>query len=189
MKETIAFIAAIIAFVGNVPYLKDMVQKKVQPHPYTWLVWSVVSGITLAGIIAKGGGVGALPVAVAEIFTIIIFLFSIRYGFKNIPKIDNYFLVVALIGLIPWFITKDPTISVIVAVSIDVIAFIPTLRKAWRMPTSEVWILYGMNIVRHTLILFSLQAYVVATMLHSIAMITMNIIMTAILVARSKSNK
>lgn len=178
MKETIAIIAAVLAVVGNVPYLRDVLSKKVEPHAYTWLVWTLVSGITFFGQVAKGAGVGAIPTAASEIFTVIIFFFSLRNGFKHVTRIDTVFLIFALTGLIPWALTNDPTISVIIAVSIDLIAFVPTLRKTWFYPETEAPILYSMNALRHALALFSLQAYNIATMLHSIAMIITNTLMT-----------
>lgn len=181
MKDVLAIIAAIIAVAGNIPYLRDAIKKRVTPHPYTWLVWSIVSGITLFGQIVKGAGVGALPTAVAEAFTIAIFIYSLRYGFKNVIKTDNYYLAGALLGLIPWLITKDPTFSVVIAVGIDLIAFTPTIRKTWVRPASETPILYGANVLRHVLTLFSLQSYNIATTLHSIAMIVTNITMTNII--------
>ncbi|MDE2399685.1 MAG: hypothetical protein KGL67_01600 [Patescibacteria group bacterium] len=184
MKFAIAIIAALVAIAGNAPYLRDVLLEKVKPHPYTWLVWSIVSGVTFFGQFAKGAGVGALPTAVAEIFTLIIFVFSLRYGFKNIKKIDTYFLIFALLGLIPWVLTKDPTISVIIVVAIDLIAFIPTLRKTWHYPKTEAPILYGSNVLRHILTLFSLQAYNVATVLHSISMIITNSLMVAFIFFR-----
>src|SRR5574343_983918 len=107
MKETIAILAAGIAIVGNVPYLIDVFKKRVEPHPYTWLVWSIVSAVTFFGALAKGGGVGAIPIGASEIFTIIIFFFSLQYGFKNIVRRDTYFLIIALLGLVPWALTKD----------------------------------------------------------------------------------
>lgn len=189
MKETVAIIAAIIAIIGNVPYLVDVVKKRVQPHPYTWLVWVIVSGVTFFGALAKGAGVGVIPTAAAEIFTVIIFLFSLQYGFKQIVRSDTYFLVIALLGLVPWALTKDPTISVIIVVSIDVVAFIPTLRKTYRHPETETPVLFGMNVVRHILTLFSLQAYNVATMLHSVAMIITNSAMTSLIVNHMKLGK
>lgn len=188
MKETFAVIGAIVAIVGNIPYLLDVIKKRVEPHPYTWLVWTIVSGVTFFGALAKGAGVGVIPIGAAEVFTIIIFFLSLRYGFKNIRRIDTYFLVIALLGLIPWAMTKDPTISVIIVVGIDLVAFIPTLRKTWKKPRTETPILYGMNVLRHILTLFSLQAYNVATMLHSIAMITVNSVMTTIII-RGVKNK
>ncbi len=186
MKEALALIATIFAILGNIPYLRDVITKRVTPHPYTWLVWTLVSGITFFGQLAKGAGVGAIPTGVAESFTLVIFLFSLRYGFKYITKTDTYFLLSALLGLIPWVLTKDPTISVVIVVAIDLIAFIPTLRKTWRYPKTETPILYSMNVLRHVLTLFSMQAYNVATMLHSISMIVTNSIMTGMILRRYK---
>jgi hypothetical protein len=184
MKTTIAIIAALLAIIGNVPYLRDIIRKRVKPHPYTWLVWSIVSCIVFFGQLAKGAGIGALPTAAAEIFTVIIFFFSLRYGFKNIRKIDTLFLIIALLGLIPWLLTKNPTISVVIAVGIDLVAFVPSIRKTWSHPETETPVLYGMNVLRHILMLFSLQAYNVATMLHSIVMIVSNTFMTGIILFR-----
>ena len=181
IKVILAVIAAVLAVIGNISYLKDTVRGKVVPHPYTWFIWSIVSMTTFFGGLMKGAGIGALPTGIAEGFTIIIFLFSLKHLFRgragHIRKIDNYFLAIALLGLIPWALTKDPTMSVIVVVVIDVIAFIPTLRKTWAQPDTEKPLLYGMNVSRHILTLFSLGAYNIATMIHSIFMIVTNTLM------------
>lgn len=184
MKLTIAIIAALLAVVGNVPYLIDIFKGRVKPHPYTWLVWSIVSCIIFFGQLARGAGVGAIPTAASEIFTIIIFIFSLKYGFRDIKKIDTIFLIVALIGVGLWIATNDPTIAVIIAVSVDFVAFLPTLRKTWIEPKTETPILYSMNVLRHILMIFSLQAYNIATMLHSVVMITTNTFMTSIILFR-----
>ena len=181
MKETTAIIAAVMAIFGNVPYLRNVINKKIKPHPYTWFVWSIVSGVTLFGAIQKGAGVGAIPTGMAEIFTFIIFFYSLRYGFKQITKTDTIYLIIALLGLVPWAMTKDPTISVVVVVCIDLVAFIPTIRKTWKNPKSETSILYTMNVARHILTLFSLEAYNIATTLHSFVMIVVNTIMSLII--------
>ena len=177
IQITLVVVASLLALVGNIPYLRDVVKGKVKPHPYTWLVWSIVSCVVFFGQIAKGAGMGAIPTAVSEMFTVIIFLFSIKYGFKNPPRTDKYFLALALLGLIPWIITKDPTLSVIIVVSIDLIAFIPTLRKTYCYPKTEAPLLYGTNVLRHSLALGALGSYNIATMLHSITMIVTNSIM------------
>ncbi len=190
MKETLAIIAAILALVGNISYLKDVFKGKVHPHPYTWFIWSIVSMTTFFGGLAKGAGIGALPTGVAEGFTIVIFLFSLKYLFQgkagHIRPADHYFLVICLLGLIPWALTKDPTISVIIVVLIDIIAFVPTLRKTWMHPETEQPLLYEMNVARHVLTLFSLNAYNIATTFHSVAMICTNAVMTVFIKRRKK---
>ncbi len=189
MKVTFAVVAALLAIAGNVPYLRDVLIGRVRPHPYTWLVWSIVSCTVFFGMLAKGAGIGALPTAAAELFTILIFLFSLKYGFAGINRTDTVFLCIALCGLIPWALTKDPTVSVVIAVGIDLVAFVPTLRKTWAHPSTETPILFGSNVLRHILALLSLQTYNIATMLHSVAMILSNSAMVAIILARKDGTR
>lgn len=186
MKESFAIVATVFAIFGNTSYLRDVLGKKIKPHPYTWFVWTIVSGVTFFGQLAKGAGIGALPTGVAETFTVLIFLFSLQYGFKHITRSDTYFLIFALLGIVPWIMFKDPTISIVIVVTIDIVAFIPTLRKTWYHPATEAPTLYGMNVARHILTLFSLQAYNVATTLHSIAMIVINSFMTFLIIRKPK---
>lgn len=184
MKEAFAALAALLAVVGYFPYLRDTYKGRVEPHAYTWLVWALVSGITFAGQVIKGAGVGAIPTALSLTFSLVIFAYSLRFGLKHIRRIDAFFLVAALLGLIPWALTSDPTLSVIVAVGIDLIAFIPTIRKTWREPHTETSLLYGLNAARHVFSLFSLETYNIATALHSSAMIVANALMTIMVVFR-----
>lgn len=190
-KIILAIIAAVLAIIGNIAYFRDVLRGRIKPHPYTWLIWSIVSCVTFFGQLQKGAVIGALPTGVAEAFTILIFIFSLKYLFKgnagHIKKTDTIFLIIALAGLIPWALTRDPTISVIIVVSIDAIAFIPALRKTWSHPRTEKPALYEMNVARHVLSLFSLNAYNVVTTLHSIVMICTNATMT-IFIKRKKNN-
>ena len=191
LRILLVIIASLLAIIGNVSYLRDALKGNVKPHPYTWFIWSIVSMTTFFGGLAKGAGIGAIPTGIAEGFTIIIFLLSLKYLFKDraqhIRAIDNYFLAAALLGLIPWMLTKDPTISVIIVVGIDIVAFIPTLRKTWMHPETEKPLLYGMNVGRHVLTLLSLGSYNIATTIHSIAMICINTLM--VFFARRKQQR
>jgi hypothetical protein len=167
-------VASAMAVAGNVPYIIAMVRREIQPHAYTWLVWSVVSSIVLIGQFTKGAGIGIVPAIASDIFTFIIFFTSLKYGFKVTTKTDTYLLLLALSGVPVWLLTKDATIAVVIAVAVDLIAFVPTFRKTINTPSSESFWLYLMNVCRHILILFTLAHYNVTTTLHSIAMIATN---------------
>ena len=190
LQVLIVIIASLLAVIGNISYLRDALTGKVKPHPYTWFIWSIVSLTTFLGGLAKGAGIGAIPTGIAEGFTVLIFLLSLKYlfqgGAKHIRVIDNYFLAAALLGLIPWALTKDPTLSVVIMVGIDVVAFIPTLRKTWMHPETERPLLYGMNVGRHILTLLSLGSYNIATTIHSVAMIGINTLMVLFMQRKSQ---
>jgi len=185
VQTILVTIASLLAVFGNLPYIKDVLKGKISPHPFTWFLWSVVSLVTFFGAWQKGAGLGVIPIFVSEIFTFIIFLLALknasRNSFKDIQRKDIIFLVIALLGLIPWYFTKDPTMSVIIVVCIDLIAFIPTILKTYRNPESENPILFGSNLLRHILIMFSLDNYNIATTLHSISMIISNFLMLLVI--------
>ncbi len=184
IKTIIAIIASGLALIGNYPYVRDILQGKTKPHAYSWLVWSIVSATTFFGQLAKGAGVGAIPTLASEMFTIIIFITSLKYGFKHTSRTDTFYLVIALLGLIPWYVTRDPTISVLIVVTIDVIAFLPTISKTWTHPKTETSTLYGSNVLRHILMILSLEAYNTATLAHSVAMIAVNSAMWVLIKGR-----
>lgn len=190
VQVLIVIVASVLAVIGNISYLRDAFTGKVKPHPYTWFIWSIVSMTTFLGGLAKGAGIGAIPTGIAEGFTVLIFLLSLKYlfqgGAQHIRPVDNYFLAAALLGLIPWVLTKDPTLSVVIMVGIDVVAFIPTLRKTWMHPETERPLLYGMNVGRHILTLLSLGSYNIATTIHSVAMIVINTLMVLFMQKRPR---
>jgi hypothetical protein len=173
-KETFAIIAAGLAIYANWGYLRDVLKGKIKPHPYTWAIWSIVSAAVFFGQLQKGAGIGVVPTFFAEIFTVLIFLSSFKHGFKNIRKVDHFFLVLAVIGLLPWYFTKDPTISIVIVTIIDLVAFLPTIAKSWTKPQTENHNFFEVNIIRHILSLASLQSYNLATVFHSSVMIFAN---------------
>lgn len=184
MKEVFATAAAILAIIGYFPYLRDTWLRRVEPHAYTWLVWAIVSGITFAGQISQGAGVGAAPTIFSVIFSFTIFAFSLRTGFKHITLGDTLLLLVALGALIPWVLTNDPTYSIVIAVGIDLLAFVPTIRKTLRDSSTETASLYALNSLRHVLTLFSLEAYNIVTVLHSATMLFANALMSGLVLIR-----
>ena len=181
MKDAFAIISGILVIIGNLSYSIDIVRGRVKPHAYTWFVWSVVTGIVMVGQFTDGAGVGTIPTAVNELCTFANFILALKYGYRNISRVDTIYLVIALAGIAIWILTRDATASIILAVAIDLVAFIPTLRKAWLEPATEKPLLYSANIVRHIFAIASLEAYSIVTMLHSLAMIVTNSIMVFIL--------
>lgn len=189
--EIAVVLGVALAILGNSKYFLSVWRKEIDPHPVTWFVGSIVSAVTFFGAWIKGGGLGVIPILASEVFTILIFILTLRMSvkksFSNVKKLDLVFLIICILGLIPWYITKDPTISVIIVVMIDVIAFMPTLLKTKNNPSSEDGILYTTNVLRHILILFALANINIATSLHSFAMITLNSLMFYYIYIRNKN--
>lgn len=181
MKEALGLITVILAIIGHFPYIIDTIKRKTKPHVFTWLVWGIVTILVFIGQWQKGAGSGAWATGVTGLITLTIAILSIKNGTKDITKSDKLLFVVALLSIIPWFLAKDPTFSIIMLTFVDLLAFIPTVRKTIKDPTSETLFTYALNIFRHSLTIIAIANYNLATYLYPTYLLAINIIMTSII--------
>lgn len=188
MKEIIGFITVALAFIALYPYISDIFRNKTKPHIFTWMVWAIVTILAFFGQWEKGGGAGSWTTGVTGILTIFIALISLKKGSRDITKFDKMVFVGALLAIVPWMMTKDPTLSVVILTIIDVLAFIPTIRKTIKDPHSETFISYVLHSIRHSLSILALANYNLATYIYPASLAIMNILLV-IIIAKSELKK
>lgn len=186
-KELIGIITILLSIIGHAPYIIDTWKGKTKPHLFTWVTWSIIVAIAFLGQWVSGGGAGSWGTGVTGAMVVIIALLAIRKGTKDIARSDKIFFAAALIGIIPWIITKDPTLSIIVISVIDFCAYVPTIRKTINDPGSETLITYLLNLVRHPLSLFAISQYNLATVLYPAYLSAMSLIIVVIILRGRKA--
>ena len=95
---------------------------------------------------------------------------------------DRVLFISALITIPIWYLTKNPTISIVIVTLIDVIAFLPTLRKTANTPKSETLMTHFISVVRHGLSIIALASYSIATVLYPAALVFMNGVLVGIII-------
>jgi inorganic pyrophosphatase len=131
-----------------IPYLFDTFKLKTKPHIYTWIIWALTQGTATFAIFYGGGRLGGVELAIGVILQIVVIIFSLKYGTKDITKSDAFVLVIALLAILVWWQLKQPILSVVLVSAIDVFGYIPTFRKSYKDPWSETlatWILFAMS--------------------------------------------
>ena len=183
-KSVIGLVAIGIAIISYIPYFRDIFAGKTKPHAFSWLVWGVLNAIVFAGQLADGGGAGSWVVGFTAVVTLSIFFIALKKGEKDIKFFDWFCLVGAVIAIIPWLITKDPLLSVILVTVIDLLGFIPTIRKSYSKPHQETLITYILSIVKYGLAIIALQKYSIVTVLFPLAMVAVHIFFVTLLIIR-----
>ncbi len=149
-KTTLAFISFALALGSYVPYVYDIIHRRIHPHAYTWLIWSITQGVASAGLWYGHGGWVAVSLAIGSLFVFSIFLLSLKYGTKDITKSDTIVLCFALLAIVVWWQLDNPLLAVLMVSLIDVIGYIPTYRKSLTKPWSEsllAWILVSASYI------------------------------------------
>ncbi|HVA97033.1 MAG TPA: hypothetical protein VND99_05255 [Candidatus Acidoferrales bacterium] len=155
MQALLGFSALVLNVIGYIPYIRDIFRKKVKPHPYTWVIWTILTTILAFNQIINGGGYSSLFFISTAILVGFVFILSLHFGMGDTSKIDRICLILASILLFYWLTTHDTRISTIYAVIIDGIGAVPTLIKTYNHPTSETYIQWVLSSLAGLLTLLS----------------------------------
>jgi len=186
MHEIIGIIVVIIGIGLHAPYLYDSIKGNIKPHPFTWILWTLLTIIVFVAQVADGAGPGAWGTGAVGAFCIAIMLSSLRHGFNNIKKVDIMMLIIGLMTIPLWMLANDPTLSVVIIVVIDLLAFAPTFRKSYHKPYDEPLYLPFSNIVRHGLSIFAIVNITIATTLFPFMVGLANVALAIFLIWRRR---
>lgn len=159
LKVIFAIIATIVSTASFYPYFRDIFRGTTKPHLYTWLIWTLTTATASLALWKGGGGVAVVAPAIAVVLTFCIFLLCFRYGTKNITRSDLMILLGAFAAVFIWWQLKNPLLALIVATGIDLLGYVPTIRKSWFEPWSESMLSWLMWIVSIGFSILALEAY------------------------------
>jgi len=148
MLETLGLIAGVLGFVCCIPYIRDILLKKTKPERASWLIWTVLGGISFLSQLAKGASNSLWMTGADTLGVAITFILALRYGIGGLTSRDIKALLVALIGLVLWYFTKEPAFALIIVILVDGAGAVLTILKAYADPSSETmstWFLSGLS--------------------------------------------
>ena len=151
MYETLGIIAGILALGGYIPYIYTTIKGSNRPNKATWFIWTLVGGL-LAFSYMSAGDKNAIWVPLGYfIGPLIVAILSMRYGYSEWTKFDTFCVVAAVISLVPWFLSNDATITLLINVMIDATGALPTIIKTYREPESEDFVSWLIFFIANTL--------------------------------------
>jgi hypothetical protein len=193
LKTILGIIAALLALISSFIYIRDIFRGNTKPHTYTWLIWAIVTTIAFFGQLVSGGGPGSWATGVSAVVTIFTLFLSLKggYGTKDITNFDKVCLILAILSILPWVLTKSVLWSVILATLIDLIAFFPTMRKTWNAPQSESLGSMYVDAVKHSLSMFSMGNYSLINLIYPASVLLTKIVIIGeiVFLRKFKHNK
>jgi len=189
-KTLLGLLTLGIGIVAYGTYFRQILLKQVTPHPFSWLIWGFVESIAFFAMFVKHAGAGAWATGLTGLCCFTIAGLAFFYSKKlEIFKIDWLFLTLAVISLILWILTKDPTMSVILLTLTDALGMAFTLRKSYFDPFQESASLFGLSGIRSGIAVFALQSYNLSTWLYPTALVFTNALVVTMILSRRISLK
>jgi len=179
-------LAVAIGLVSYVPYFRDIIRGTTKPHPFSWFVWGLVSGIAFLAQVVENGGPGAWATGVTSFSCIAISVFAFSRGEKSITRFDWFCFAGALMGIVLWKVTDNPLSAVIIVTVVDALGFAPTFRKAYVRPYEETLLTYVLSCLKWGLGLIALTSVNLTTALFPGAIFLMNLTFVAMVAVRRR---
>jgi len=165
------YLSGFFSLIEYIPYVKDILDRKVKPHRATFFIWSVLGGIAFFSQLAKGATNSLWLPGIETILGLIVFALSFKYGIGGYSKRDRFALIIAFLGLVVWYFTKEAALALYITIFIDAVGSYLTIHKAYHMPESETmlfWILSSISgmfamlaVGKLDIILLSYPAYII----------------------------
>ncbi|QDT22040.1 hypothetical protein [Gimesia chilikensis] len=166
LKLIFSGLAIVITFMAFIPYIRGILQGRIKPHLFSWLIWGMTTLIVFFAQLDADGGTGAWPIGVSGVITVYIaFLSYVKRGDISITRLDRLFFSAALLSIPCWYFTSNPMWAVILLTTIDLLGFGPTIRKAYDHPYEESLLFIFMFFLRNTFALLALESYSLTTVL------------------------
>ena len=173
-KEIYGFLSMALVLLSGGAYLYSILTNKTKPHAFTWVLWTLLTGVIAAAQVAGHAGAGAWATTLTASLGMIIVVFAFTRGERHITRGDWITFILGL-GAIPlWYITKNPLSAAIVATSIDVIAYYPTFRKSYSKPGEEMILSYILGNIRHVLSILAMDVTSATTLLYPLVVFAVN---------------
>lgn len=173
-KEIFGYASIVVAVVGYIPYIKDILADKTKPHAFSWLIWFITETIAFAVQVTVHGGSGSWVHLMQLSLCLLIFCLALRYGHPTITRSDWIALSLGIVAIVLWVMTKQPLTAVICLIIIDVMAFAPTFRKSYEFPQQETARLYVCSGLSYACALVALEQYALVNWLYQASLVFLN---------------
>jgi hypothetical protein len=137
MLAAAALLAALLAVIDTVPYVRDILRGTTRPQRATWLIWSVLGVAALAAQAASGPNWSLVMIGSEACVMVLIFVLAIPHGEGGLRPIDLTMLCLAGLGLVGWAIVDEPVVATMFVVVADAIGLGLMVPKTVRDPRSE----------------------------------------------------
>jgi hypothetical protein len=143
-----------LVFLSIIPYAIRTYERKIQPVPTTWSLWSLIGLAVLLTYRSSGAEANAWPAVFGLVNPILITILSVwrRTEWKKPTLSERFCFLFGVASLAMWiFLRRNanlPQYALYVAIAADICAAIPTIIFVWKRPDCDrpfSWVVFAMG--------------------------------------------
>jgi hypothetical protein len=180
-QTVVGWIAGVISLLGFLPYAVAVLRRTARPNRATWVIWTIVGSLLFASYDASVGGAARWVPLGDVIGTAVIAVLSIRDGEGGVGRFDLGCFGLAGLSVIGWALTGTAALALDINIFLALLGALPTIRKAYKDPTSESALTWRIFFVGNALNLVAIEAWSVQSAAYPLYTALMAALMNALL--------
>jgi hypothetical protein len=189
IKQIFLYISILLGFITPIIGVRSILKGEYKPQRITRLLLFIVTFIFVSTLFFQGDRIGLFLAIPSFIGSTVIFILSIKYGVGGRSKMDIITLVGALLSLLVWKVTDNPTLGLYASILTDFIGFSPTLVKSYKEPYTESYLFYGCDLIASFFNLLALKSYLMMDLAFPLYIFIVNSSVTLIILLRRRLKK
>lgn len=174
-----------IMFIAYGVYIWQTIRTKdIRPHPFSWFLWGLVTGVIYLVQLTQGAGAGSWVTGLTSIICLMIGIISFFRHQWHFSFFDWISLGTGIVVFLYYLVSKNPIQSAILATVTDVIGYGSTIKKGWAEPYRDSVTSFALNSAKFVPSILALQYYSIATWLYPATLVVMNCVVAMILITR-----
>jgi hypothetical protein len=187
MQNIFIWASNALVFSSYLAYEWAMLKGKAKPHRTTRLVLFIIVVLGFFSMYAQGDRVVVWFLGICSVQSLIMLLMSIKYGMGGWAKEDLLALFIAIVGIVTWKITDNPSLGLYAAVIADFAGMVPALIKTYKFPKTEYWLTYVFDLAAILLTGLAIQNGGFNDYLYPVYLFSVNGLMMILLLRKSST--
>ncbi len=162
MNVFFGILSFVLSFGATIPYAVDILKGRAKLARSTRILFLFLMLVTLF-VQSREFTSWVLLLTIGELATqVLLFSLVFKYGVGGLARLDLLCYGAFAVSLIAYLLTRNVVLSLTLLIVTDLIAFVPTIVKNWRDPTSDTWVFFvagGMAAAAASLLARETNAY------------------------------
>ena len=186
LKDLMGALAVVIAVVAYAIYVWKSLRGDARPHPLSWLIFGILTGTGYLVQLDQAAGPASWVMGITTAVCFLLCVMSFWKGERVFPWYEWAFLLAAAIIFLFYLWSRQPTLSAILAATVNVLGFGPTVTKAWNRPFSDSVTTFALNSLKFVPSFFALDTVSVATWVFPATLVVANAVVALVIYRRRR---
>jgi hypothetical protein len=186
-RDALGMLSVALAIAAAVIYVYQTLRGGVRPHPLSWFVFGVLSGVGYWVQRDEGAAQGSWALLA---MTVICFLFvaaSVARGERSFSRQEWAFVAASAATFILYLFTREPNLVAALITLIDALGYGPTFVRGWSQPQKDSVASFALNAVKFVPSLIAMDPITFATSFYPAALLVLNTAVSIMLVLRRRA--